>query len=180
MVSEDHSNLVDKLRLGELDAIVTNQTVCGTDLKVLASVSMPVAAVVASSLAKIKRVSPRLQLESFIKETSCGFVLPTDKLQIRIETDLYFQSSKIKGDILFESDILAAVVRAAHEGIGIGFLPKPYIRNELREKTLFIVGESNCLWQHHIYLVSTRPSVNIPVIDKLRTFFISLDSKLTT
>lgn len=182
MRSGNSDLLLEKLRANELDAAVTGRPLYGTDLKTLTELQMPVIAVCTPEIARdfaINTSDPcALQLK---RNPSLGLILPSDVLRLRIESDHYLQRAKIRNSIVFESDILAAVVRAALDGIGVAFLPLPYIRSEIKKEMLTPIGLASPLWKHAIYFTASAASTNIMPIKILSSHFaaIAQEGKMT-
>ena len=179
MISKTHAELVEHLKSGELDAIVTNHSIYGPDIKIVAELSMPVIAVATPSLIKTLSIQKSDSLSKTLKGKSVGLVLPSDQLKIRIETDLCLQKQKIRNPIVFESDILAVVVRAASEGVGIAFLPRHYVSKELKCDTLVPVGDGTPLWHHTILIASRNIRNQDPTVMKIRDHFFNLGAKVS-
>jgi LysR family transcriptional activator of nhaA len=177
MTSEEHASLLDSLRSGELDAMITNHPVYGPDVCTLAELSMPVIAVATQSTVKSLGGKRAVSLASMIKGNEVGLVLPSERLRLRIETDIYLQKLKIRNPVVFESDILAVVVRAVTEGVGIAFLPKPYIARELNQEALEHVGGRTALWNHSMFIVTTDTRTPNPIANEIREHFLRLGGR---
>ncbi len=177
MISDDHAKLVERIKIGELDTVVTNHPVYGNDISILAELQIPVIAVVAPRLHK--KLAPRKNdsLAAIIKGEDIGFILPSESLKVRIETDLFLQKVKLRNRIVFESDILAAVVRAALEGVGVAFLPKAYIAREINHEALIPLGNDGGYWRHRIYLVARNTKTMEPTVREVRDHFIQLGAQ---
>ena len=104
-------------------------------------------------------------------------MLPSEKLKIRIETDLFIQKMRLRNRAVFESDILAVVVRAVLEGVGVAFLSEPYIAKELRHETLIRLGTDKPFWQHPIFIMAQNTKVLDPVVEEIKNYFEILGSK---
>ncbi len=183
MISGGHASLVEKLRNKDLDSVITNRPIYGPDILTIAEFPMEVAVVATPFYAKKHNLLKRTSLNHLLKSTDTtsskvGLILPGEKLKIRIETDLYVQKAKLRNRIVFESDVLATVIRAAADGLGIAFLPLPYIQNELDHRQLIILGDSPMLWHHSLYLISHPRSRKDPTLQELKKHFESLTEKL--
>jgi LysR family transcriptional activator of nhaA len=174
MTSDDHAKLIERLKIGELDAVITNTPVYGPDICILSELLMPVVAMAAPSMAKkfgSKKAEP---LQSILKDNDIGFILPSESLKLRIETDLFLQKLKLRNRVVFESDLLAVVVRAAIDGVGVAFLPKPYIAWELKHGLLVPLGKEKVLWQHRIFIATRNVKVTAPTIAEIRKHFLAI------
>lgn len=179
LLSDENVGLLERLRSGELDAIVTNRPAYGADVRNLAHLSMPVIAVAAPKC--IKRHNRQSESPtSVIRSANLGFVLPSDHLMLRIETDLRLQKLHLRNRVVFESDILAVVVRATVEGVGVAFLPRPYIAKELHLGTLRSVGKDVPLWHHSVFLVARNAKHSNPILREVRDHFVSLGGAAST
>jgi LysR family transcriptional activator of nhaA len=178
MVSDHQSLLMDRLRSGEIDAVISNYFAYGADLKVISELSMPVIAVAAPGLLKKLLWKKDESLLTVLKGQDATLVIPSDHLKIRIETDLFLQKLRLRNTIAFESDILAGVVRAAVEGAGIAFLPQPYITRELRNGSLMQIGHETSLWRHSISTIVRKSKSLDPVVTEIVSYFASLGAKV--
>jgi LysR family transcriptional activator of nhaA len=177
MSSNEHSTLMESLRSGELDAVVTNHPNYGQDFRTLAELSMPVVAVAAPNCIRFLAGKKPAGIAAIVRESKIGLVLPSEKLKLRIETDLCLQKLKVRNPVVLESDILAVVVRATVEGVGIALLPQPYISRELHHETLKYVGNAAPLWHHSLFLVSRNSKFTNPIVGEVRDHFIGLGGK---
>jgi LysR family transcriptional activator of nhaA len=154
MKSDKHRVLLDALRNEDLDVLLSNHAAHGEDFSILSEIAMPVRAVVSPNVMHLpKRKQLRESLAKTLMNLDAGLVLPMEEHKLRIETEIYLQKSRIRQSLVFESDILSAVVRAAVEGMGVAFLPKPYIANELKSGMLIDLSEGHKLWSHGIYQI---------------------------
>ncbi len=175
MRSGKHRLLLDELLWKELDVLLSNHMAHGDDFSVLAEIPMPVLAVVSpDTLQHHKGNLPKESLAKTLNHLNIGLVLPSEDQKLRVETEIYLQKAKIRQSVVFESDILSAVVRATVEGLGMAFLPKPYIQKELTTGALIKLGESPSLWNHSIFQIVLKKRqvdlVNGEIRDYLRLF----------
>lgn len=177
MLSFEHGALIENLRSGELDAVVTNHPVYGPDIRVLAELSMPVVAVGSPQFLDNNIVKKQEPLSKFLKQKEIGFILPSERLKIRIETDLFLQKANLRNRVVLESDILAVVVRAALDGVGVAFLPQQYITRELEHNELALIGKGSALWHHTIFIASRNTKNSDPTLDEIKQHFIELGAK---
>lgn len=175
VTSGSQGHLVEQLQLKKIDAFITNSPAYGEGLIEYASVDMPVCAFVSKEVYQSsefrKKGAPFL---ATLKEASMGMVLPTDSQKLRVETDLYFQKNKIRKPIIFESDILSVVSRAVVDGVGLGFLPLPYMAEELYHGLVVNVGPDSGLWWHRIYLIVRKQEKQEDLLTDLRDIILSL------
>lgn len=176
-VSNDHTVLMDRLRFGEIDAVVTNQDSNDSDLRRVAELSMPVFAVANPSLVRKLALSKTESIGKALKNRDVGLILPSDQIKFRVETDFFLQKSKIRNPVVLETDILAVIVRAACEGVGVAFLPKHYIFKELKQDVLVQLGDKASLWSHTIFLLARVSKQPEPIIEQMGEHFIRLGGK---
>lgn len=112
-----NDSLIERLKLKKLDLIITNHLPNEPDLKVLRTFSMPVALVGRQDLITQLKINNLKSPEMIFKKVSTYLSLPSDPTKLRMETNHYFLKNKMKYSALFESDILASVIRAATDGI---------------------------------------------------------------
>jgi LysR family transcriptional activator of nhaA len=177
MSSDHHGILMANLRSGELDAVVTNHPASEPEVKVVADLSMPVVAVAAPHLIKKLGIRKKEALPKIMKDPQVRLVLPSDRLKIRIETDLFLQKLRLRNQTIFESDILSVVLRSAIEGVGVAFLPEPYIQKEFDHKTLLPLGNSSPLWQHSIFMITRNTNTPDAVVNEIQEYFLKLGAK---
>ena len=158
------------LRSQEIDLILTNRTVYSEDLEEIAAVAMPVKLFVSSqNLKSFKmRVSKGTAAESFIAASPWGMVIPSTKLKLRHETDLYMQEVRTRKRIVFESDIMSVVGRAISDGAGFGFLPTPYLNEEMKMGLVSAIGPKNGYWQHMLYLIARKDAHRDQAIEEVK------------
>jgi LysR family transcriptional activator of nhaA len=174
MLSYEHSALMENLRSRDLDVIVTNHPMYGPDIRVLAELSMPVVAVGSPLFINNFLQKNQESLAKSLKKKDIGFILPSERLKIRIETDLFLQKMNLRNRIVLESDILPVVVRAAIDGVGVAFLPQHYIARELEHEELALIGKGTALWQHTIFIASHNTKNLDPTVNEIKQHFMNL------
>jgi LysR family transcriptional activator of nhaA len=160
MLTDTHEKLIDQFKLGNIDLLVTHQK-NSLAFSSEISVDFPVAII---GLPKYIYKDGRnfKNVSSLLKNYQSGFVMPTDKFKLRSETNIFLSKEKYTPQIFFESDILAANVRALEEGVGIGFLPIAYVKKEIKKGILSSFAPTLGLWKHQLYIVTN------PMIEKTR------------
>jgi LysR family transcriptional activator of nhaA len=172
MKSDKHRHLLDDLRSQDLDVVLSNHAAHGEDFSVLSEIAMPVVAVASPDLMQIaRRKQGRETLAKTLLNLDAGLVLPMEEHRLRIETEIYLQKARIRQSLVFESDILSAVVRAAIEGLGVAFLPKPYITKELKSSMLVSLSEGQKLWTHSIYQIVVKKRQVDLLNSEIRNYF---------
>ena len=147
-VSHPHENLIAKLDLGELDAVISSQPIHSQSIKTIAEFRLPVKAVLS---ARVARAIP-----SALQDVSVGLVIASQDMRLRWETDDYLTKKKIRKRVAFESNVVGALVRAAYDGLGISFLPEAYLKHELERasenKRSALIVSREPLWYHRLFL----------------------------
>lgn len=152
--------LVNQLRSNEIDLVLTNKPIYAEDVKELSSATMPVNLLVSTkNLRDSKiRISRNTSARDFINAVPWGLIIPSYKMKLRHETDLFFQEINARKKVVFESDIMSVVGRAIIDGAGIGFLPVPYVYDEIKSGELTSIGPKTGYWKHSIYLLGRKES----------------------
>lgn len=140
--------LLAKLEMGELDAVLSSQPLHSHTIRTEIEVVLAVKAIASPKLGK--------RIRTMMEDQETGLVLPTLDLRIRWETDEFLTRKKVRKTVAFESNVMGALLRACVDGLGVGFLPEPYVVNEIKRGTLVSSRES--LWNHRLFL-STRRSL---------------------
>lgn len=174
MVSGSHEQLVERLRFRELDAVVTQLAMSDPDLLSLMRTESPVA-LVCSKQWKTRSKGDRQKSASAISEMVGGkeaqWVMPSSKFKLRYETDRFFEGQELKGRIVFESDVMASLVRSVIDEIGFAFLPLLYVAREIREKSIRILGPKEGYWKYRVWMGCHSQNHDDPLIQSLARSF---------
>ncbi len=155
MVSGNHAQLIDRLRFRELDAVVTQLPMTDPDLRSLMRTEVPVALVVSSQWKAPPKVDwPKSvsAIRRLIGDSGAQWVMPSPRFKLRSEIDRFFELHELKGRIVFESDVVASLVRSVIDELGFAFLPLLYIAHERREKSIRILGPKEGYWKYRVWL----------------------------
>ncbi len=155
MVSGPHEQLVERLRFRELDAIVSPLSLSDPELINLGRAEMPVAlacSVKWKTRSKTGNLKAASAISELIGKDHAQWIMPSTKFKLRSEIDRFVDSNELKGRIVFESDVWASVVRSVVDEIGLAFLPLLYVRRELREKTLRVLGPKGGYWKYRVWM----------------------------
>jgi LysR family transcriptional activator of nhaA len=155
MVSGTHEELVNRLRFRELDAVVTQLPMTDPELRSLMRTEVPVALVVSSQRQfprKLGRLNSVAAIRHLVRDGEAQWVMPSPTFKLRAEIDRYFESHELKGRIVFESDVVASLVRSVIDDLGFAFLPLLYIAHERREKSIRILGPKEGYWKYRVWL----------------------------
>lgn len=162
--------LLQQLRSEEIDLLLTNKPIYVEDVKELTSASLPVNLIVSSeNLKKLKiRISRNTAAADFINAVPLGLVIPSYKMKLRHETDLFFQEIKARKKVVLESDIMSVVGRAILDGAGFGFLPVPYVFDEVKSGAVTTLGPKAGYWKHTLYLLGRKDSNYDETIEEVK------------
>lgn len=136
------------------------------------NLNFPIALVGTANILKKNGTNFRA-INSFLKNYDGGLVIPSEEFNLRKEIEHYLSKEAISLPISFESDNMAANLRAVSEGIGIGFFPLIYAHKEIKQKKLEYYMPRNGLWSHDIFLHFPKKSLEIEEVNKLIDLFIS-------
>ncbi|WP_413558925.1 LysR family transcriptional regulator [Bdellovibrio sp. HCB209] len=150
--------ILQQLRTKEADLMLTNKPIYAEDVVELATIAAPVNLMVSTQLLKTlkMKVSRNTTVQDFLAAFPGGLVIPSYKMKLRHETDLYIEEIKTRKKISFESDILSVVGRAIVDGAGVGFLPIPYLLEEIKLGLVTVIGPKAGLWKHSLYMLSHK------------------------
>lgn len=153
--------LLTQLRNQEIDLLLTNKPIYAEDVQELASASMPVNLVIATdNLNELKlRLSRNTTPAAILNAIPWGLSLPSYKMKLRHEIDLFFQEIKVRKKVTFESDVMSVVVRAIIDGAGVGFIPVPYVLPEVKKGHLTVLGPKTGYWKHSVYLLGRKDAL---------------------
>lgn len=155
VVSGTHEQLAERLRFRELDVVVTQLAMMDPELENLLRAEVPVA-LACSSEWKIPSTKSKLNffetLNSIQKTNDGHWLMPSSRFRLRSEIDHFFEINQLKGRIIFESDVIASLVRSVIDGIGLTFIPMLYIAREIREKSIRVIGPKEGFWKYRVWL----------------------------
>jgi LysR family hydrogen peroxide-inducible transcriptional activator len=96
-----------------------------------------------------KKIIPHKNFLKFISSMNLRLNLPLEGFKLRKEINQFLE-------IVFESNIIASVVRATIENLGISFLPLSYVKRELNSSQLMAIGPKDGFWKHDILLYRSK------------------------
>lgn len=155
VISGPHDYLVERLRFREIDAAISQKTLLDTDILNIEKSEIPVVLIAPYRWKTRIKASPHNKstpIQNYIGSTKTDWVLPSNKFLLRTEIDSYFEKNKVIRNIAFESDVLASLVRAVSDEVGFAFFPKLYIKHDLKNKTIRLIGPKNGFWKNNIWL----------------------------
>lgn len=164
VTSGTQQELMEKLRATDIDLMLTNTSVFGLEFVDKLEVDMPIGLFAATdksteivSEMPINTASVRASLQKILRDPrSLGLVLPSESLRLRFETDLFLQKFDVHARIAIESDVLSVLHRAVVDGLGMAFLPLPYIHDDLVRGHVVCLNANMALWTHKLYFVGCR------------------------
>ena len=164
------AQLLERLRFGELDIVFTSTSMIHPELDVLDCAETPVALICPSKW-KISSNTEKLKAAEAIKKIFGGeyaqWLMPSSQMKLRSQIDIFFAENKLKGRIVFESDVPAALVRGVGDEVGLTFLPLLYVARAIREKSVRALGPKAGYWKHRVWLGCNGKNKN----DKLLQIF---------
>ncbi|MBO9665580.1 MAG: LysR family transcriptional regulator [Bdellovibrio sp.] len=177
ITSAPDEEILQALRTREIDLMLTNKPIYAEDVHELASIGAPVNLMVATAnLKSLKiKVGRNTSAVEFLNAVPWGLVLPSYKMKLRHETDLFFQDIKVRKKISFESDIMSVVGRAILDGAGVGFLPIPYMMEEIKMGLITVIGPKSGYWKHSLYMLTRKDDKYDEMTEDLRLRFKQLD-----
>ncbi|MBK7963847.1 MAG: LysR family transcriptional regulator [Bdellovibrionales bacterium] len=156
LVSLQSSQLMQLLKVGEIDLLLTTNSGVDQEINTLEEFNLPVGVFSSNDLLKnLKNIS----FESLIRDERIPSVLPSKLTSLRSEIDGFFIRKKLNSVCVFESNVIASVIRAASDGMGLTILPYVYVTRELRSEKLVSVNQKP-LWTHRMALFSSRTGLD--------------------
>ncbi len=174
VVSGTHEQLSERLRFRELDAVVTPLAMIDPELENIARAEVPVV-LTCSSKWKIKSGKGSMKARDAVNSIQGGedaqWLMPSSRFKLRSEIDGFFEANRLKGRIVFDSDVIASLVRSVIDGIGLSFLPLVYVAREIREKSVRVIGPRDGYWKYRVWLTCHNQGKNDALIKALALSF---------
>ncbi len=174
VISGTHEQLAERLRFREIDAVVTQHAMMDPDLENLSRAEVPVALVCSSKWkmrTKRKKLKATAALQEIIGGENAQWLMPSSHFRLRTEINQFIEMNALKGRIVFESDVIASLVRAVIDGIGLSFVPLIYVARDIREKTVQVIGPKKGYWRYRVWLTCHRQNINDALILALSRSF---------
>lgn len=172
--SGGHEQLVDRLRFREFDAVVTQKAMIDPDLMNLERAEVPVLLAYAKSI-KRRASKGGSSIDAVVSGIQGGgpvqWLMPSTRFKLRTEIDHFFEMNQLQGRIVFESDVIASLVRSVTDEIGLAFLPVIYMAREIRERTIRVIGPKEGYWKYRVWLGCHVQSRNDELIQALALSF---------
>lgn len=152
LLSLKSEELYLQLQAGQIDLLLTNKAYIDGQIRILKEFQLNVRAFVTRDLAsQLKGTS----FDSVLKNEDLGFVFASKLTNLRSEIDSYMVKRKARPTVVFESNIIASVVRATVDGMGITILPSAYVAREVKSESLFSLTEKP-LWKHRLMAIKSN------------------------
>ena len=171
MISGPHAALIEALKLRETSVMVTNRFPFDPSVKVIGELPAPVFLCAGENMWSDDFKKKRESANHILRNTGAGLVLPLQGSRLRSESEDYLIKYRLNNPILFEGAILAAVVRAAIRGLGMGLFPLFYVQHEIAAGSLVRLGSERPLWQHQIFLIVSAGAEKEPLVQLLKQRF---------
>jgi LysR family transcriptional regulator, transcriptional activator of nhaA len=178
-----NEDLLSKLRSWSIDAVMTNRPSSFDDLEIAGTLVMPVVFATGKISVGLKNHSMACNskdVSKVIAKLGKGLSVPTPKLKLREETDDFMRKLRESQPIIFESDTIAAMVRAIIDNVAVGFIPLAYITREILRKEIIAFGVKEGLWKHALFLMVKRGRAEAPGISEIATAFDHLRREATS
>jgi LysR family transcriptional activator of nhaA len=171
ITTESTDKLIQDLRNKEIDLVVTNIPVYSEDLRELVAAKLPVNLMVSTQALKTAKlkISSHTAAAPFLAAAPLGLVLPSYKMKLRHETDGFIQQNHIRKNVVIETDILSVVGRAIMDGGAVGFLPTPYMLEEIKMGLISLIGPKSGYWKHSLHVFIRPDSIHDKTLDAVKT-----------
>lgn len=157
VLSGRKNELMEALKSQNLDLVLANSPGREDELLDLSEVNMPVGLFISvEKLKKLKLKKIQTPVKDLLNLKSLSLVMPTERLVLRHQTDTFLARIGSSYHLAFESDLLPVVARAVLEGIGAGFLPVPYMKEELSLGLVKMIGKEKHYWTQKLYLIGRK------------------------
>lgn len=174
VVSGSDTQLLERLRLREIDAVFTEKAIFDPDLNNLEQAFVPVV-LACPRRWKIRSDTRGMRAAAAVREIVGGeeaqWVMPSARFKLRSEIDDFFEKNRLQGRMIFESDVVASLVRSVIDEIGLAFLPLLYIARELREGSLQVLGPKDGYWKYRVWLVCHKQNREDALIRSMGSSF---------
>jgi LysR family transcriptional activator of nhaA len=147
VISKEHKEIAADFRSGDIELVITNSKIA--DRPPAYDFSFPVF-LVTSKVQKNSRSLNESNLKAIFQSLEEDLIIPSEGHVLRFELDRFLSKISSHPQVVFESNILACVIRAIQEGVGCSFLPKPYVQKDLKRGILSAIGPQKGYWQHRV------------------------------
>jgi LysR family transcriptional activator of nhaA len=165
----EHSDLVSKLKGNVMDVVLSSQPIHDSHIRIIEKLPMPIVlacSAKAGSKSESLTAHYEARLSRILSET--GLVMPTKKFRLRQEIDSFLDKEGIASQIVFEGDLLAAVVRAVVDGVGAAFVPFQYVAKEVVSGRVNVIAPPGGFWVQNLYLMTRQRPKGNPMVNELQ------------
>ncbi len=174
MISGTHDKLIDQLKFREIDALFTELSAKSSDLENLQKVEVPVN-LICTMNKKLSSLKRYMDISNALNEISGTtiprWVVPSVGTKLRSEINDFFEVNSLKGDFVFESDVIESIIRFVVDEVGISFLPLIYVPKELENKSIYSFGPKKGYWKHRVWIACHEKSKDDTLINSLSHSF---------
>lgn len=161
IVAGTQSQLTERLKFRELDIIITELAMKDPELMNLSRAETPVVLICSKkwkAKSKVKNIRTVTAVEKIVDGEVTQWVMPSNRFKLRSEIDRFFETNELKGRVVLETDVMASLVRSVEDEIGLALFPLLYIPQEIRDKSISILGPKNGYWKYQVWLVCNHQS----------------------
>jgi LysR family transcriptional activator of nhaA len=155
IVAGPQEQLVERLRFRELDALITQSAMIERDLQNVGRAEIPVMLAYSANI-KVpklgKSFGPTQILKQIASEDETQWLMPSSRYKLRIETNHFLEANELTGRVVFETDVVASLVRSVVDHVGVAFLPVIYCARELQQGSLRVIGPKGGYWKYRVWL----------------------------
>ncbi len=152
------NQLIDHLHFGEIDLLVSSETIIDQEYYELQEVQVPIVLCCSKKTNRFEIDMDEVSLSSetivseILKTKNMHWVLPSGPMALRSQIDKFFDERKIDKNIVFESDSLPAIVRSVQNDLGLSFLPLFNVTSQASGQSLLRIGAKKDSWIFRISL----------------------------
>lgn len=169
MIAGSHLQLSQKLKRGKLDVLLAEERIKQSEL--LADIDIPVVLAVSAKrlgTAPSQRISVA-ELIAALAKNEVGILAPTREHSLRKSFDLFFSQQKHSLPVVFETNMMASLVRAVHDGLGAALLPLSYLGRDRRR--LILAGLPGGIFHQPLKLLTTPHTLPPHLKQMIRSAF---------
>lgn len=147
-----NKELIDKLKLRELDIVISSVKNNDNELTTLTSIATPIVFITSSKSLNVESWDQFKNIRDLIKTQKLPFVLPSKTLGFRQQIDSFLRENGINIKVTFETDNMSSIVRSVIDDVGVALIPYAYLDQNVSEQSLKVFNPIGHSWQHTIYL----------------------------
>ncbi|MBP7845734.1 MAG: LysR family transcriptional regulator [Proteobacteria bacterium] len=174
MISGTHEQLVSRLRLREIDIMISQFGMSDPELTSLMRTEVPVMLVASTKTkfyTKALNVKSAQSIRDLFGNDLVQWVLPSASFKLRADIDRFIEHNEIKGRIVFESDVMDSLIRSVGDEIGVAFLPQLYVDKEIKGKQIRVLGPKEGFWKYRVWMGCHNQNREDPLVVALAESF---------